>query len=127
MTGRRSGEFWGDVSKTVDNSDARIRAELVWEIDNVINTIEAVSGHRFDLEEAVRRYVCKAGPIPNLDEERDAILIHVVCNWLFALTEGCGLLCKTIDWEDLPTWVQGWYNRANACDLVWLRRGPPND
>ncbi|MBS1254123.1 MAG: hypothetical protein MAG451_03179 [Anaerolineales bacterium] len=127
MTGERADDLWGDVSGIVDDSDARIRVELVREIDDVVNAIEKTSGHRFDLDKAVKRYVRKAELSSTLKAERDAIRIHVVCTRLFVLTEGWGLVCRTICWEDLPAWVQDWYAKANACDLAWLRKRTCND
>jgi hypothetical protein len=122
MSGSQLGDIWSDVSKAIDEGDARIRRELVRELDDVICAIEALSGHRFDLEEAIARYSRRRGRCLDPRQDRDAIAIHVVSTWVFVLTEGWGLVCRTIDWDDLPTWVQEWYDVANASDLAWLRR-----
>lgn len=122
MSGSQLGDIWSDVSNAIEKGDARIRRELLREIDDVIHATEAVSGHRFDLEEAIRRYSRRRGRCVDPRKERDAIAVHVVCTWLFVLTEGWGLVCQTIEWEDLPTWVQDWYDVGNASDLAWLRR-----
>lgn len=122
MSGNRDGDIWSDVSSAVDEGDALIRRELLREIHDVIQAVEVVSGHRFDLEEAISSYGRRC--CLDLSRERDAVAIHVVCTWLFLLTEGCGLVCRTIDWEDLPTWVQDWYDVGNASDLAWLRWRP---
>ncbi len=122
MTGKRFDGYWDDISQAVNESDAQIRKELIREIDDVIHTIEATSGRRLDLEGAVCAYQRRTGLFPKTEQERDAILLHVVCTWVFVLTEGWGLVCRTICWDDLPTWVHDWYELANACDIAWLNR-----
>lgn len=122
MSAAQLSGVWDDVANIVDSSDARVRQKLLLDVDRVIEVVQDTSGHCLDLEQACADYVRKAGPFPNLDQERDAIVLHIVCTWLFVLTEGWGIVCRTICWEDLPWWVQDWYEEANACDLAWLRQ-----